>query len=68
MLSRALSFVAFVYLCKNSVSVTFCLFLSLLSLFAAISFFWSSLRPFAEIPSSFRDQSGGADKAGDADR
>jgi hypothetical protein len=48
--------------------VTFCLFCA----FCAFSRlfllpFPGSLRPFAEIPSSFRDQSGGADKAGDTD-
>jgi hypothetical protein len=35
--------------------------------FCGYSFFLGSLRPFIEIPGSLRDQSGGADKAGDTD-
>jgi hypothetical protein len=47
----------------------FCALYVLLRLFRLPRWFADSAssRPFAEIPSSFRDQSGGADKAGDAD-
>jgi hypothetical protein len=44
------------------------LIFALFAFFCGYPFFLGSSGPFAEIPGSFGDQSGGADKAGDTDR